>query len=33
MVEASLNPCRFGSASMGLCLVADDQVDAFWEQG
>jgi myo-inositol-1(or 4)-monophosphatase len=23
---------RFGSAAMDLCLVADGQVDAFWEQ-
>ncbi|MEO1867300.1 MAG: inositol monophosphatase family protein, partial [Methylococcales bacterium] len=23
---------RFGSAALDLCLVADGQVDAFWEQ-
>lgn len=33
IAEITTGQRRFGSAAMDLCLVADDQVDAFWEQG
>lgn len=32
IAEATTGQRRFGSAAMDLCLVADGQVDAFWEQ-
>ncbi len=32
IAERSTGQRRFGSAAMDLCLVADGQVDAFWEQ-
>jgi len=32
VAEATMGQRRFGSAAMDLCLVADGQVDAFWEQ-
>lgn len=32
IAEKSTGQRRFGSAAMDLCLVADGQVDAFWEQ-
>jgi myo-inositol-1(or 4)-monophosphatase len=32
IAEETTGQRRFGSAAMDLCLVADGQVDAFWEQ-
>jgi len=32
IAEKTTGQRRFGSAAMDLCLVADGQVDAFWEQ-
>jgi len=32
IAEATTGQRRFGSAALDLCLVADGQVDAFWEQ-
>ncbi len=32
IAEVTTGQRRFGSAAMDLCLVADGQVDAFWEQ-
>lgn len=32
IAQATTSQRRFGSAAMDLCLVADGQVDAFWEQ-
>lgn len=32
LAEVTTGQRRFGSAAMDLCLVADGQVDAFWEQ-
>lgn len=32
IAEQTTGQRRFGSAAMDLCLVADGQVDAFWEQ-
>lgn len=32
IAETTMGQRRFGSAAMDLCLVADGQVDAFWEQ-
>ena len=32
IAQATTGQRRFGSAAMDLCLVADGQVDAFWEQ-
>ena len=32
IAENSMGQRRFGSAAMDLCMVADGQVDAFWEQ-
>jgi myo-inositol-1(or 4)-monophosphatase len=32
IAEITTGQRRFGSAAMDLCLVADGQVDAFWEQ-
>ncbi len=32
IAERTTGQRRFGSAAMDLCLVADGQVDAFWEQ-
>ena len=32
IAQATTGQRRFGSAALDLCLVADGQVDAFWEQ-
>ena len=32
IAQATMGQRRFGSAAIDLCLVADGQVDAFWEQ-
>jgi len=32
IAENTMGQRRFGSAAMDLCMVADGQVDAFWEQ-
>ncbi|WP_338040402.1 inositol monophosphatase family protein [Methylocucumis oryzae] len=32
IAERTTGQRRFGSAALDLCLVADGQVDAFWEQ-
>ena len=32
IAEITTGQRRFGSAAIDLCLVADGQVDAFWEQ-
>lgn len=32
IAEATTGQRRFGSAALDLCLVADGQLDAFWEQ-
>jgi myo-inositol-1(or 4)-monophosphatase len=32
IAEKTMGQRRFGSAALDLCLVADGQVDAFWEQ-
>ena len=32
IAQATAGQRRFGSAAMDLCLVADGQIDAFWEQ-
>ena len=32
IAEATTGQRRFGSAALDLCLVADGQVDAYWEQ-
>jgi myo-inositol-1(or 4)-monophosphatase len=32
IAELTTGQRRFGSAAMDLCLVADAQIDAFWEQ-
>ena len=32
LAQATTGQRRFGSAALDLCLVADGQVDAFWEQ-